>query len=41
MASGWESEGMGFKPQHLQTTFDPWLPIATKNISSPQYAFND
>jgi len=27
MASGWESVGQGFKPQRLETTFDPGLPI--------------
>jgi len=26
MASGWESEGMEFKPRRLQATFDPSLP---------------
>jgi len=26
MASGWESECRGFKPHHLQATFEPSLP---------------
>jgi len=26
MASGWESEGLGFEPRHLQANFDPEMP---------------
>jgi len=32
MASDWESEGQGFKPQQLQAIFDPGLPIKTSKI---------
>jgi len=31
MASGWQSDGRGFKPQHLQTAFEPKLP-QSKNL---------
>jgi len=35
MASGWEYEGLVFKPQQLQANFDPGLPKkANKNIAS-------
>jgi len=30
MASGWESEGPGFKPRQLQETFD-WPRVAKNN----------
>jgi len=35
MASGWEFEGLGFKPWRLQATFDPRLPKKTKKNSQP------
>jgi len=35
MASGWESDGLGFEPWRLQATFDPGLPKkSNKNILS-------
>jgi len=35
MASGWESDGLGFEPWRLQATFDPGLPKkSNKNIPS-------
>jgi len=42
MALGCESEGLGFKPQQLQTTFDPGLAKKpTKIFPALQCAFND
>jgi len=32
MASGWESEGLGFEPRWLQATFDPGLPKNNKRF---------
>jgi len=42
MASGWESEGPGFKPWRLQATFDPGLPKNQLSNSPPKKcAFNE
>jgi len=34
MASGWEYEGLGFKPRWLQATFDPGLPKKEQVVPS-------
>jgi len=37
MASGWESEGPGFKPPRLQAPFDPGLPKKFQQKYSQTY----